>query len=233
MSRGITSKSECFDRLESSAIELFSSQGFEGTSLRDIAARADVVLSTIHRYFGTKMDLFNEVWQRVWRDISLDREALMREPIAVEPDGVPTLDAVIYALVHPIVMRAAGDVHHQAPAIRLLREGNAMWLHMGVKSGCLPPVLGAERWVQALMAACPKLSRSHAVWAVSFITSAMLSSQLLDGWLNDLMPPDSRKSAAEITRMIVAFCRAGIRAIAEEASPPGEYQMMPPLARMT
>ena len=44
-----------------SAIELFSSKGFEGTSVREIASHADVNVAMINYYFGSKDKLFESV----------------------------------------------------------------------------------------------------------------------------------------------------------------------------
>ena len=40
------------------AIELFAEKGFEGTSIRDLATKADVNVAMIHYYFGSKEKLF-------------------------------------------------------------------------------------------------------------------------------------------------------------------------------
>lgn len=45
-------------RLVEAAVQLFSRQGFKGTSTRDIAHLADVNEATIFRYFSKKADLF-------------------------------------------------------------------------------------------------------------------------------------------------------------------------------
>lgn len=44
-----------------SAIELFSAQGFEGTSVREIATAANVNVAMINYYFGSKEKLFESV----------------------------------------------------------------------------------------------------------------------------------------------------------------------------
>src|SRR5690348_4122906 len=41
-----------------SAIELFAEKGFEGTSIRDLATKADVNVAMINYYFGSKEKLF-------------------------------------------------------------------------------------------------------------------------------------------------------------------------------
>src|SRR5271167_1450834 len=45
-------------RLVEAAVQLFSRQGFKGTSTRDIAQLAGVNEATLFRYFGKKTDLF-------------------------------------------------------------------------------------------------------------------------------------------------------------------------------
>jgi len=43
------------------AVELFAEKGFEGTSIRDLAARADVNVAMINYYFGSKEKLFESM----------------------------------------------------------------------------------------------------------------------------------------------------------------------------
>jgi AcrR family transcriptional regulator len=52
------------EHIINTAIELFATKGFEGTSIRDIAAAADVNLAMINYYFGSKEKLFEELVQR-------------------------------------------------------------------------------------------------------------------------------------------------------------------------
>ena len=46
-----------------SAIELFAEKGFEGTSIRDLATKADVNVAMINYYFGSKEKLFESMVQ--------------------------------------------------------------------------------------------------------------------------------------------------------------------------
>jgi AcrR family transcriptional regulator len=43
------------------AIDLFAEKGFEGTSIRDLAARADVNVAMVNYYFGSKERLFESM----------------------------------------------------------------------------------------------------------------------------------------------------------------------------
>jgi AcrR family transcriptional regulator len=46
------------------AIELFSEKGFEATSIRELAAKADVNVAMINYYFGSKDKLFEAIVER-------------------------------------------------------------------------------------------------------------------------------------------------------------------------
>ncbi len=46
------------------AVELFAEKGFEGTSIRDIAASADVNVAMVNYYFGSKEKLFESLIER-------------------------------------------------------------------------------------------------------------------------------------------------------------------------
>ena len=52
------------DRLLDSAEELFCERGYEGASIRDIAALAECNIASVNYYFGGKQQLYEEVWRR-------------------------------------------------------------------------------------------------------------------------------------------------------------------------
>ncbi len=49
------------EHIMNTAVSLFATNGFEGTSVRDIAAAADVNLAMINYYFGSKEKLFESI----------------------------------------------------------------------------------------------------------------------------------------------------------------------------
>ncbi|MEW2007051.1 TetR family transcriptional regulator [Microbacterium sp. NPDC079208] len=48
------------ERIVSAAVDEFGAQGYDGATVRSIAARAGVDSALVHHYFGTKADLFAE-----------------------------------------------------------------------------------------------------------------------------------------------------------------------------
>lgn len=49
------------EHIINTAIKLFASKGFEGTSIRDLAAAADVNVAMVNYYFGSKEKLFESM----------------------------------------------------------------------------------------------------------------------------------------------------------------------------
>tara|TARA_R110000782_G_C14819243_1_gene413916 strand:- start:17782 stop:18477 length:696 start_codon:yes stop_codon:yes gene_type:complete len=210
--RGRRTKAETIARLEDSAVALFGSSGYEGTSLRSIAAHAGLPLSAIDRHFGSKMALFDAVHRRIWKEIDSERQALLRNPAAVDESGAPSLEAVLYAFIRPIAERATRPDDASA-SIRLLREMMSTRLHTVSDSRRKPVKALVDHWVEAIMATCPDLSRDRAVWVYSFVVAILYCNQLVDGCLDDLMPANATRSTDEVTGMLVAFCSRGIRGL--------------------
>lgn len=68
MTEALTTKqSERRRRVLDAAMELARDGGYEAVQMRDVAARADVALGTLYRYFASKDQLLAEVWAD-WRD---------------------------------------------------------------------------------------------------------------------------------------------------------------------
>ena len=85
--RKVTSRAE----LEQVAFELFSRQGFEQTTVDDIASAAGIGRRTFFRYFPSKNDV-------VWGDFDADLER-MRHRLRAVPEGTPLMDALRRAIV--------------------------------------------------------------------------------------------------------------------------------------
>jgi AcrR family transcriptional regulator len=74
------------------AIELFAEKGFEGTSIRELAAKADVNLAMINYYFGSKEALFEEM---VEQKIAFIRNRLQELVDDKSMSEIEKVDAII------------------------------------------------------------------------------------------------------------------------------------------
>jgi AcrR family transcriptional regulator len=215
------SKSATIDALMESAIFSFSRDGYEGASLRDIARSADVPLSTIHLYFGSKSELFAAVGRKAWEEVDVERSHLLAQALAKNPDQPPLTD-LIHAVAYPIVRRALSKQDRDIAQIYILRSHLSHWN---------PPINDAMldladrsmvRWINAMMQSCPTLSRQDTIWAFSFSIGVVYSWQVIDHRYDSLLGQDVERSAEDVAADIVAFCCAGIQAIADRRANPRE-----------
>jgi AcrR family transcriptional regulator len=209
------SKTATIDALMESAIYSFSRDGYEGASLRDIARSAEVPLSTIHLYFGSKSELFSAVGRRAWEEVDAERSGLLEAAITKNPE-MATLPDLIHAVAYPIVRRALGKSDRDIAQIYILRSHLAHWN---------PPLTGnmleladrsMVRWINAMMQCCPTLSRQDMIWSFSFVIGVVYSWQVIDRRYDSLLGGDNERSAEDVTADIVVFCRSGIEGIVQQ-----------------
>ncbi|MGD2094977.1 MAG: CerR family C-terminal domain-containing protein, partial [Phycisphaerales bacterium] len=84
------------DRLLDAAEELFCEKGFEGTSVRDIAASADCNIASVNYYFGRKENLYFEMFRRHMGRLINKQIENMR---AIMQSDNPTLEQLLRSLV--------------------------------------------------------------------------------------------------------------------------------------
>jgi AcrR family transcriptional regulator len=88
-------------RIEAAALELFTTQGFHGTNIRDIAERAGVSQGAIYTYYASKERIFEELVATYRRCMTnfLGRVVLMlEEPFS--PEGLRLLAKSIRSMVY-------------------------------------------------------------------------------------------------------------------------------------
>lgn len=122
--RKITTAAE----LEQVAFDLFDEQGFERTTIADIAAAAGIARRTFFHYFPSKNDI-------PWGDFEAGLER-MRAEFGALPDDVPLMEAVRHCLVE---FNRVPD--YQVPAHR-----RRMRLIMGVPALQAHSTLRFESW---------------------------------------------------------------------------------------
>ncbi|MCG6139919.1 MULTISPECIES: TetR/AcrR family transcriptional regulator [Leptospira] len=67
-----SSKLNKSEEILTAALELFTAKGFDGTAVPLIAERANVAAGTIYRYFASKEELVNSLFQR-WQENLYDK----------------------------------------------------------------------------------------------------------------------------------------------------------------
>jgi AcrR family transcriptional regulator len=201
---GVSTQEEILNVAE----QVFAEHGYVATSLREIAARADVTQALVIYYFGNKQTLFEVLFKRRGLEISRDRQALLDALLARE--ARPSPRALIEAYLAPqFAMRGSGPgglafVRMQA---RLHHEPDelAMRLRREVYDS------STRNYIAALERVVPGLSRADAHWRMMFAVGTYL--YMLSGFdrLSDLSDGEyNTDNTPEVIRRLTDFLVAGI-----------------------
>jgi AcrR family transcriptional regulator len=207
------------DRLLDTAEQLFCDKGFEGTSVRDLAAAAECNVASVNYYFGGKDKLYTEMWRRHllrMRDArlaSIDR--------AMSQSAAPTLENLLRSFAIGFLEPLA-DERRGLQFVRLMaREMLDRRLPGGmfVKEMILPVMQSLE---QALTRICPQLDQTKAKLAIlSIVGQLMHAAGTMTMFAQSGEQQVPKYDVAEIIEHIVAFSAAGIRAYAQQPAQDG------------
>ncbi len=214
LSQQLAAKQGTEERILEAAVNLFSRQGFNGTSTRAIARLADVNETTLFRYFVRKRDLFWAVVASRLQRVRMRRE--LQNSLGGDADPKEVLPMLFEFLVH--------TVQFQPELMRLLYF-SALELRPAAEQICkdeLGPILSAitgyiERCVQrsvirtvepvmTAFAFISMVAAHHALYPVvqgvplPYSTEEAISVYS-DFWIQALAPKDARKAVHAGTTM--------------------------------
>jgi AcrR family transcriptional regulator len=130
-------------RIVSAAREVFIEQSFDLATVREITLRADVNLAAINYYFGSKDELISEVLNLMMEPYTNARLKALEACEAAAGENAPTIEAVVEALVRPMV-RLSRDDSGARPLTRFLLQvrsparNNHALLYPPGRSCCFP-----------------------------------------------------------------------------------------------
>ena len=88
-------KIQCRDRILRMSRRLFTSKGYENTTIEDVAAAAEISKATLYNYFSSKEHLLLGIADAALEEI----RQLIREDLRYEPDSLAKLRRVMETLV--------------------------------------------------------------------------------------------------------------------------------------
>lgn len=194
------------------AEKVFALQGFDGASMREIAAQAGVAQALLHYHFDSKRKLFESMFSR--RSESINRERLARlDELVNDNQASPTLPDLIDALFRPTV-----SFGHEQPGGNLFSRvlvttNNADdQASRDLISSFYDPT--ATRFISAIQKVVPGLGQEEAVWGYMFaigVGMTMMAPTGRAGRLSGGKCDDSNVEA--MMARIVPFVCAGIYAL--------------------
>lgn len=159
------------ERILRAAERLFAEHGYDGVSVRRIAASAGVQIALLSYYFHSKLGLYRAVFQRRIEPIS-ERRLEILHLLLRRINPPPSIEEILDALARPWVeLRDQPGGQHYSRLIA--REvGDPRESSRGIVKEMLDPI--AVEFLSAMERALPGRSRSEIHWAYYFFIGALL-----------------------------------------------------------
>ena len=204
------------DRLLDAAEELFCEHGFEGTSIRDIAAAAKCNIASVNYYFGGKEKLYQEVWRRHLIPMREARIASINKVMS-QTDGQANLEDLLKSFADTFVGSMV-DANRASRLTKLMaREYIDSHLPTNVfVNEVIKPTITAMH--KALVKTCPDLDESKILPVVFSVIGQLVhlvhTKTMFEQSGDDLDMPIF--DSDEVINHIVKFSAAGIRAYTDK-----------------
>ncbi len=196
------------------AESVFALHGFDGASMRQIAAEAGVAQALLHYHFGTKEKLYEAMFARRSDAINALRAAELDRLFGPDGKGRPTLGQLLEALFRPTV-----EFGHEGPAGNLFSRVLAATANADDERS--RSLIAAHydaialRFIEAFRRVLPPLSQADAVWSYMFaigVGMTMMAATGRAGRLSGGVCDDGNVDA--VMARLVPFISAGIEALA-------------------
>ena len=203
------------DRLLDAAEKLFCEHGFEGASVRDIAATAGCNVASVNYYFGGKEKLYHDVWRRHLLSMRDTRIASI-DKVMSQKEGEPDLEELLRSYANAFIEPLVGESRGRRFVKLMAREMIDRHLppNMFVEEMIIPVTTALRR---ALVKTCPGLEESKAQLVILSIVGQLIHTV---GAKTMFEQTDNQELAkfdlTEAVNHIVKFSAAGIQAYAEE-----------------
>jgi AcrR family transcriptional regulator len=206
-------------RILDAAERLFAEHGLEATSIRDITGAIGANLGAINYHFKTKQDLILAIFNRRVEPVNQRRLALLDEVERKAGGKLPTVEALLEAMVRPVVEHGFADPKGDFTFMRLIgrcfSEPNAEVAEL-IRAHFQKTM---SRFTAAFLRVLPGLSPEELFWRVGF-TFGALQHTLHTLGKADLMPAHLRKKldAEELIQRLISFAAAGMKASSKGCS---------------
>jgi len=196
------------DRLLDSAEELFCEHGFDDTSVRDLATAAGCNIASVNYYFGSKENLYVEMFRRYMSRLLDEHIENIRKAMNSEQ---LTLEQLIRMMV-VLALRSLDSDSGERPMLKMMvRE---------VLNPHLKAAIGINELVgkfftelhNAIIKLCPGLKSEAGLLCIYSLDGIILHALLFSEHYAELYP---ELTTNELIEHIVRFSKAGIRAYAE------------------
>jgi len=195
------------------AERLFSQNGVEGTSVREIIKAAETNLGAINYHFGSKERLALEVFARRIQPVNRERIARLDALEAATEPGKLTLEQILEALVRPAMESEEFGAKNCDDFMRLIsrsfQEPNPE-VKKFVEQQFAEVI---SRFDSAIARVLPGLPPADLFWRMTFVHHGLQTWLRFDQVPYAMLNPAAEKPDREgLTRRLIAFLAAGLSA---------------------
>lgn len=203
------------ERIIDAAEMLFAQQGYEGTTTRAIALKAEVPLGLMSYYFGTKGELYSEVIMRRSAEHAADIAASLRA--VAERGKQATIADIVTAFVMPVVRRALDGGPGWAAYVKLLSlAANTPGSEPHTKTFAREYASVVEDFIGMLRGKMPGAAEEDVYWAFYILNSAFIHILVENGGIDRLSGGRCKASDLEtVARKLAVMFDAGIARLAK------------------
>lgn len=196
--RALETRRRVFDAAE----KVFAARGYDGATIRDIAAEAGEPVGTVHHHGGGKAALLHRVVARRAEPLSQARLAALER---LRDDGDLALEPLLGAFLRPLLDLARAEPRWRDYA-RIVAYVSTDDRWRAISAECFDPT--AEIFLTEMIALLPGATRRAAAEGFVFCVAAMLALLTSQGRLQALggAPADEDEQIARLIR----FCAAGL-----------------------
>lgn len=218
-------------RFLEAAEDIFGRHGYEGTTVREIAARSRVNLGTLKHYWGSKRELFRDLIERRLRPVHAETTARMAALYPGSARGtVPDAGAVTACLIEPAFLvgvqsppgldfsdpAARGRFHLffgrclMDPSPEIVQDLNEMFADI------------TGRFFELMRLANPELSPAELDWRINCVFGAVSFAQLYGERIGRFVGSEADVGGELASKWVMHFITQGIAAppLAAPGAPP-------------
>lgn len=196
---------------------LFSRHGFYGVTVRQVATEAGVDTALIHYYFGSKRELFDDVFARRAEILNTARLDAMRAYVR-DHAGAIRVEGIIEAFIDPLIERSMTNEEGWKNYFRLVALVNNTPAWGGeTMHRFFDPVV--QELIEMLKAALPDAEIRDLYWCYQFLTGAMMLTLSETGRIDQLSDGLCRSTDLQSVRTrLYAWCAAGLEEVVRRRS---------------
>ena len=201
------------DRILDAAEQLFCVKGYDGTSIRDITAKASCNIAAVNYHFGSKDNLYYSIFQRhlsTLRDVRLTsiNRAMSQDNVSLER----LLHAFAISFIEPLLDKSRSQIFMKLMVREMLDPHLPKRLFADEMA--IPTIKSFGR---ALMKLCPNLDNRDVVMSILSVIGQLIHIVHLENIFDDKMIEGfTMPDLSEMVEHIVRFSTAGIQELCEK-----------------